>query len=38
MIVTDYDDATLKEAALHAGACEYVLKTNLLDVVGILTP
>jgi CheY-like chemotaxis protein len=36
VIVTDYDDPKLREAALSAGAHEYVLKENLLDVRRIL--
>ena len=36
MIVTDYDDADLREAARGAGACEYVTKENLLDVRRVL--
>jgi CheY-like chemotaxis protein len=32
VIVTNYDDATLREAAQVAGACGYVLKENLLDL------
>ena len=36
MIVTDYDDAELREAARHAGACEYVVKENLLELRRIL--
>ena len=36
IIVTNYDDNDLREAARQAGACEYVLKENLLDVVRIL--
>jgi CheY-like chemotaxis protein len=36
MIVTDYEDADLREAARKAGACEYVTKENLLDVCRIL--
>ncbi|HEX5734757.1 MAG TPA: response regulator transcription factor [Blastocatellia bacterium] len=36
MIVTDYDDDELREAAQQAGACEYVTKENLLDVCRIL--
>ena len=36
MIVTDYDDPDLREAARSAGACEYVTKENLLDVRRIL--
>ena len=37
IIVTNYDDADSREAAREAGACEYVLKENLLDLVRILT-
>jgi CheY-like chemotaxis protein len=37
IIVTNYDDRESREAARAAGACEYVLKENLLDVVRILT-
>ena len=37
MIVTDYNDAELREAARSAGACEYVVKENLLDVRRILS-
>ena len=36
MIVTDYDDADLREAAREAGAREYVTKENLLDVRRVL--
>ena len=36
MIVTDYDDAQLREAARAAGASEYVIKENLLEVRRIL--
>ena len=36
VIVTDYDDPKLREAARSAGAREYVLKENLLDVRRIL--
>lgn len=36
MIVTDYDDPDLREAARSAGACEYVTKENLLEVRCIL--
>ena len=35
-IVTDYDDAALREAAREAGACEYVVKENLLDLRRLL--
>lgn len=36
IIVTDYDDSKLREAARDAGACEYVTKENLLDLRRIL--
>lgn len=36
VIVTDYDDPKLREAARSAGARGYVLKENLLDVRRIL--
>ena len=36
IIVTDYDQADLREAAIQAGACGYVLKENLLKLVGLL--
>ena len=36
VIVTDYDDDSLRQAAMHAGACEYVLKDNLLDLRRLL--
>ncbi len=36
VIVTDYDDDTLRQAAIRAGACGYVLKDNLLDLVRLL--
>jgi DNA-binding NarL/FixJ family response regulator len=32
VIVTDYDDARLREAAHEAGACAYVLKEDLFKV------
>lgn len=38
MIVTDYDDPDLREAARNAGACEYVTKENLLEVRRLLGP
>ena len=37
MIVTNYDDAYLREAARSAGACEYVLKQDLIDIRRILS-
>jgi DNA-binding NarL/FixJ family response regulator len=36
LVVTDYDDAHWRAAALAAGACGYVLKDNLLDVRRLL--
>lgn len=36
VIVTDYDQADLREAASSAGACAYVLKENLLELVQLL--
>ena len=36
IIVTDYDQPDLREAAFEAGACGYVLKENLLELVGLL--
>ncbi len=33
VIVTDYDDEGLRDAAREAGACGYVLKDNLLEIV-----
>jgi DNA-binding NarL/FixJ family response regulator len=36
VIVTDYDDDALRHAAMRAGACGYVLKDNLLDLVRLL--
>ena len=36
IMVTDYDQPDLREAARQAGACAYVLKENLLDLVGLL--
>jgi CheY-like chemotaxis protein len=32
LIVTNYDDASLRAAAARAGACGYVLKDNLLEL------
>jgi len=32
IMVTDYADAELREAAHAAGACDYVVKENLLDL------
>jgi len=36
LIVTDYDDKDLRHASMRAGACGYVLKDNLLDLVRLL--
>jgi two-component system response regulator DegU len=36
LIVTDYDDEELHKASIQAGACGYVLKDNLLDLVRLL--
>lgn len=36
MIVTNYGDAGLREAARSAGACEYVLKEDLIEIRRIL--
>jgi DNA-binding NarL/FixJ family response regulator len=38
LIVTAYDDAHWRAAAIEAGACGYVLKDNLLDVRQLLKP
>ncbi len=37
IIVTDYDDSELREAAREAGACDYVVKENLLHLCRIIT-
>ncbi len=36
MIVTDYNDDALRRAAFEAGACQYIVKENLLDIVDVL--
>ncbi|MEP6947129.1 MAG: response regulator transcription factor [Acidobacteriota bacterium] len=36
MIVTDYDDEGLRRAAREAGAAEYVVKENLLNIIDVL--
>lgn len=36
IIVTNYDENDLREAARQAGACGYVLKENLLEVLELL--
>ena len=37
LIVTNYDDTDMREAARRAGASGYVLKENLLEVKHLLT-
>jgi len=37
VIVTNHNDATLREKAAGAGACGYVLKEDLIDLRGFLT-
>jgi len=36
IIVTDYDQVDLREAAAQAGACAYVVKENLLALLPLL--
>jgi len=36
IIVTDYDDRRLRRAALSAGACEYIIKDELIRLREIL--
>jgi CheY-like chemotaxis protein len=36
VVVTNYDDPYLREAATEAGACGYVLKENLLELPSLL--
>ena len=36
VIVTNYDDEGMREAAAKAGACGYVMKENLFELRGIL--
>ena len=36
VIVTDYDDKALRQAAIQAGAVAYALKDNLLDLIRLL--
>ena len=38
LIVTEYDDAHWRAAAIEAGACGYVVKDNLLEVRRWLEP
>ena len=37
VIVTDYDDVRLRQAARQAGACAYVLKENLFELRVIIS-
>jgi hypothetical protein len=37
VIVTDYDDLKLRESTRSAGACEYVVKDDLLAIRRALT-
>jgi two-component system response regulator DegU len=36
VIITNYDDDDLRQAASEAGACGYVLKENLLEVLTLM--
>ncbi len=36
VMVTDYDDEDLRNAASEAGACGYVLKQNLTELPGLI--
>jgi CheY-like chemotaxis protein len=36
IMVTDYDQPDLREAAYQAGACAYVVKENLLELASLL--
>jgi CheY-like chemotaxis protein len=36
VIVTNYDEADLREAARPSGACAYVLKVSLLELLPVL--
>jgi CheY-like chemotaxis protein len=38
VMVTDYDDAELREAARRAGACHYINKRSLFDLRLLLSP
>lgn len=35
-IVTEFDSANLREAATEAGACEYIVKENLIELRRLL--
>lgn len=36
VIVTNYDDVVLRDAAQKAGACGYIVKENLLEIPSLL--
>jgi DNA-binding NarL/FixJ family response regulator len=36
VMVTDYDQQDLREAASQAGACGYIVKENLLDLIRLI--
>jgi DNA-binding NarL/FixJ family response regulator len=36
IMVTDHDQSDLREAARQAGACGYVVKDNLPELIGLL--
>jgi DNA-binding NarL/FixJ family response regulator len=36
IMLTDYDDDALRQAAMRAGACAYALKDNLFDLVRLI--
>ncbi|MGH9941136.1 MAG: response regulator transcription factor [Pyrinomonadaceae bacterium] len=38
VVVTNYDDEELRDAAREAGACAYVVKENLLELRRVLGP
>jgi CheY-like chemotaxis protein len=38
VIVTDYDDPDLREAARQAGACRYINKRSLIDLRSVISP
>jgi two-component system response regulator DegU len=37
VIVTDYDDPDLREAARQAGACRYINKRSLIDLRSVIS-
>jgi two-component system response regulator DegU len=37
LMVTNYNDNDLRREAKQAGACQYLVKENLLDILDILT-